>query len=249
MFEVKESDNSIRIRFSSRLAQVNRVVDEVHVYFHQLQVEESELHDIKLALRELLNNAVEHGNKNNETAVVKCTLEHTGANHYKMIVKDQGDGFHHKNIKWDIPEDPAQTRSRGLPLVNRFCDRVTFNKKGNQVTVHLSLTKTTTFSVSQSPDDDYTVITPKGNITAPVESTFRLTLQEQLDQGRSRFRFDFHHVSDIDSIGLSVLVLFARQASKTDGATLEIINLSKDLSRLFHMTRLDKLYRVSVKEA
>lgn len=170
MFEVNENTDNIQFSFDSKIIYVNRVIEESHIFFHQLDIDTSELSNLNLVLRELVNNAVEHGNKSNEEKTVACTVTHLGNKRFKIDVEDQGDGFQHNMIDWEIPLDPRQTRNRGFALINTFSDQIKFNDKGNRVTVFMNLSRDIDFQVDRR--DNLTIITPGGNITAAEEKNF-----------------------------------------------------------------------------
>jgi anti-anti-sigma factor len=119
-----------------------------------------------------------------------------------------------------------------------------FNKKGNRLTVCLSLAKDTIFDVDEKGTDNYLVITPSGNITPDTGTDFRSLLEKFLEKGFIHFRLDFHKVFDIDPMGLSTLFLLSTKLSREENVKLEIINVDKDLQQLFHLTRLDSIYRI-----
>jgi serine/threonine-protein kinase RsbW len=242
MFEVKENTNQISFTFDSKVLHVNRVIEESHIFLHQLIIEDSELSNLNLVLRELINNAVEHGNKGNKEKTVFCSVTHLDKKRFKIEVHDQGEGFQYNAIDWEIPLDPRQTRNRGLALINTFSDQIKFNNNGNQVTVFMNLVRDTDFQLDRQ--GELLLITPYGNITAAEEKKFRALLESLLDNGAFHFRFDFRNVDDIDSVSLSVMIVFSKMLAKKKRWKLEIINLNNDLRKLFQLTRVDRIFDV-----
>jgi len=242
MFDVNESNNRISFAFESDSNQINRVIEETHIFFHQLVIGTSELSNLNLVLRELLNNAIEHGNKEIHEKKVQCSVEHLGRKRFKIIVQDEGNGFDYEDIDWEIPLDPRQTRNRGFALINTFADQVKFNDKGNQITVFMSLSRETEFEVTR--DGDFHIITPAGDLTSAVEKKFRSTLDSLLEEGITHFRFDFQFVEDIDSVSLSVLIVFSKMVTKLEEQALEIVNLNEDLKKLFELTRINRVFNI-----
>jgi anti-anti-sigma factor len=142
-----------------------------------------------------------------------------------------------------LPEDPRRIRNRGYALVNAFSDQIDFNDRGNRVSVYITFIEETIYKVMKK--DEWQIIIPSGDLTAATADNFRIRLIEMLDKGHSRYRFDFTHVADIDSVSLSVLIIFARTlSSKEDQGELEVVNMNSDLQELFHMTRMDRLYNI-----
>lgn len=51
-----------------------------------------------------------------------------------IAVSDEGDGFAHDVVPWPIDEESRDaTRGRGLYMIHRLADRVTFNDRGNTI--------------------------------------------------------------------------------------------------------------------
>lgn len=242
MFKVKVSENKIECGFSSEMHHIDRVIRECQVFFHQLKVAESGFANLKLILREVLNNAVEHGNRLISKKSVTCNIEYLGSRRFKIVARDKGKGFSHRDISWEVPEDPGQVRNRGLTLVNSYSDEIKFNESGNQVTVFLSLSEETTFAVNC--EGNSVMIVPSGPLTASVEKALRNLLLALLRKKYLVFRLDFEHVDDIDSVILSVLIVFHKMLRESGDWQLEIIHLDKELQDLFRLTRLDRLYKI-----
>ncbi|NLK68165.1 MAG: ATP-binding protein [Clostridiaceae bacterium] len=99
--------------------------------------------DTKIILHELLRNATAHGNCyncNKKVYVDVCVKE---GNLLVITIKDQGQGFDpYKVIEKEHDECHALTlseRGRGLLIVKNLCDDISFNKKGNCITVKKKL--------------------------------------------------------------------------------------------------------------
>lgn len=91
-----------------------------------------------VVLRELLVNAVKHGNKNRPGACITCRIEHLGDFHFKIEVEDEGEGFDYERLNLALPADPRQAVQRGYLIINTLCDRLEFNEAGNRVTAYFS---------------------------------------------------------------------------------------------------------------
>lgn len=93
---------------------------------------------INFLLRELLNNAVEHGNKFSLEKKVMCRILQDG-NYLILEVKDEGDGIILSNQTFDSDDADIllRDRKRGFPLLIEMAFRV--DVAGNQVNVILDL--------------------------------------------------------------------------------------------------------------
>jgi len=90
---------------------------------------------ISVVLRELLSNAIVHGNKNVPSRVVTCRIEYPWAGQFRITVEDEGQGFDFSCVNTSLPEDPRSVRNRGYVLVRNICSSIEFNDRGNRVTV------------------------------------------------------------------------------------------------------------------
>ncbi len=242
MFTINQGPDRIVFIISSELHFVDQIIHVAQQFIKNFKIRE--FSGFKLVLRELLNNAIEHGNYNISRKKVTCSILHIRDKKFQVIVEDEGRGFDYDHLNLSIPEDPRQLRNRGYALINAFSERINFNEKGNRVTVYLSFVDETTYHILE--DGDWSIIIPSGNLTATTADSLRIRLIELLMQGNRQYRFDFKHVDDIDSITLSILIIFARtvSSSKKRNDTLEVINMNNDLRELFQMTRMDQLYQV-----
>lgn len=246
MFRMSEDGNVISFTFSSEMHLVDRTIRICREYLNQFNV--LRFSHFRLILRELLINAIEHGNQRAMERTVICSVEYVGEWQFKIVVEDEGEGFDYKTLDMRMPDDPNQIRNRGFALVNAFTDRLEFNDKGNRVVAYISIPQTTRFQVEN--EDGWQVIIPSGDITASIADRFREILVELADQGHRKYRLDFIHVEDIDSVALSVMIIFSKMLDKKNDEKrqLEIVNAGKALVDLFRMTRMDKTYRVIVGE-
>ncbi len=91
--------------------------------------------NLKLAIIEGLNNAMEHGNRwqRDRKVWVEASVQR---DKLQVSIRDQGPGFDHSALP-----DPTDTlnltaeRGRGVFLIRAIMDRVTFNRAGNQITM------------------------------------------------------------------------------------------------------------------
>ena len=90
---------------------------------------------ISISVDELLNNALIHGNDLDESKKINVQLvfEH---GKFSLSVEDEGNGFDYKELVNDFTENSQSLPTkRGLFIVNYLMDELTFNEKGNKVTI------------------------------------------------------------------------------------------------------------------
>ncbi|QTA88642.1 ATP-binding protein [Desulfonema magnum] len=242
MLHIFQNEEFIQFKLSSEIKIVNNVIQNVRGYLKQYSIEDNQA--FILTLRELLNNAIEHGNSKIPELNVTASIERIGDMRFKIVVEDEGKGFDYEALDLNMPDDPSQIRNRGLSLVNTFSDQLEFSSKGNCVTSYITLTRETRFDVTD--DTSWKVIRPTGDITAETAEAFRTLLLNLINEGHYKYRFDLSDVEDIDSIVLSIFVIFSNMVSdRFPEAELQIVHTSKDIINLFRMTRLDNNYTIS----
>jgi anti-sigma regulatory factor (Ser/Thr protein kinase) len=99
--------------------------------------------DIGLILRELMANAHEHGNRGNRDKSIFLKLVVSECDELRITVEDEGDGFDYSSILSPPDHDSSDNRGRGLTLIASVSKKITFNSKGNCVTVFLNVGRKT----------------------------------------------------------------------------------------------------------
>jgi len=97
--------------------------------------DENVLTNISICIDELLNNALDHGNDMDELKKIKIKLVFD-QKEFRLSIEDEGEGFDYKEILSAFAgRDPGLPTKRGLFIVNYLMDEVSFNEKGNIVTM------------------------------------------------------------------------------------------------------------------
>jgi serine/threonine-protein kinase RsbW len=90
-----------------------------------------DLFAVRLALREALVNAVEHGHRHDSSKVVRLICWGS-ADEVAATVVDQGDGFSPADVPDPLaPENLERPRGRGLLLIRAHASSLCFNARGN----------------------------------------------------------------------------------------------------------------------
>jgi serine/threonine-protein kinase RsbW len=133
--EDKKGD-CIFFEFYSYRELILEVIDEAQEFLAKF-INESEAMGIKVILRELLMNAVIHGNRSNEKLTVKCNIEHLEDKDFKILVEDEGNGFAYNNDMADeIQNVLYPIKRKGYFLINRLSERIEFSDQQNRITVY-----------------------------------------------------------------------------------------------------------------
>lgn len=106
------------------------------------QVDECALFDLRVVLNEILLNAIKHGNRGDETKLVKVYTGITSEGYALIAVEDEGSGYDygcicsgHNPIAADHDICDCKENGRGIMIVKSLCDSVEVNARGNKITV------------------------------------------------------------------------------------------------------------------
>jgi anti-sigma regulatory factor (Ser/Thr protein kinase) len=138
MFLRSEEGNTIVYKISSEMHHIDSVVGHCKEDLSRFNIV-SDDSEFKVIVRELLNNAVRHGNHEIIEKTVTCSIEYLGARQFKIAVEDQGSGFNYRNINMDLPENSDLIKRKGYALINAFSKRIEFNEKGNRISVYTEI--------------------------------------------------------------------------------------------------------------
>jgi anti-sigma regulatory factor (Ser/Thr protein kinase) len=95
--------------------------------------------DLLLVLRELLLNAIVHGNKGKSEMMVKTLIEDAGEGRFRIEVEDEGEGFDFLKVPTKLPDDPKELSRRGYLLISALSERISFEDKGRRISVTVNL--------------------------------------------------------------------------------------------------------------
>jgi len=130
-------DGQYKISFPSSVEYLEEVESVTVQIAQEADFPDSARDDLAIAITELFNNAVHHGNKDDVNKLVTLTYKF---NCKKLLisVKDQGIGFSPDKIKNPLdPENLLAESGRGIYLVKMLMDEVSFecNHEGSEVTI------------------------------------------------------------------------------------------------------------------
>lgn len=132
--EKQERAKVLELTFDSELRLAPEVLQTAIAFGGQFGIEP---HRLSIVLREMLTNAVVHGNGGDSNLRVSCILDGRRAGTLRVTVRDAGNGFDYRSLDLRLPEQPGPLESRGYKLINAYAEHLEFNDKGNEVTAHL----------------------------------------------------------------------------------------------------------------
>lgn len=97
-----------------------------------------EMPKVTLVLRELLGNAIEHGNRNDPRREVVCRVTRLGPQSVELSVTDEGPGFTADAVALQVLDTPSDTCRGGLRLVNALGDSLRFELGGRRAVCQVS---------------------------------------------------------------------------------------------------------------
>lgn len=94
-------------------------------------MDESSSDDLSIAVTELVNNAIHHGNKDDKSKKVTVTFS-PGKKQIKVSIRDEGNGFIPEKVKDPVaPENLLAESGRGIYLVRALMDDLKINITGS----------------------------------------------------------------------------------------------------------------------
>jgi anti-sigma regulatory factor (Ser/Thr protein kinase) len=133
MIAMSASEDSILLRFDSDLTFVDYAVQIIAdlLAYHGIPNPTNLL----VVSRELMKNAVVHGNGNDTGKPVLLRLLRDGGGAYRVEIEDAGQGFDIAAMAGETTAQPGQPVARGYALISALAQRIELNGRGNRVTV------------------------------------------------------------------------------------------------------------------
>lgn len=96
--------------------------------------------NIMVCLNEVTNNAVVHGNNNDEQKKVHLNLEVKNNKLMIFTISDEGPGFDYNNLPDPTaPENLENLAGRGIFIMKQLADQCLFSSSGNAVELHFNI--------------------------------------------------------------------------------------------------------------
>jgi serine/threonine-protein kinase RsbW len=134
-------DGKYSVSFQSTVQYLEKVESITSSIAREAGFDESSTDDLSIAITELFNNAIHHGNRGNEKKTVTLTyILHS--KYLSISVLDQGDGFIPDKIKNPLdPENLLAESGRGIYLVKMLMDGIDFNitENGSEIIIRKNL--------------------------------------------------------------------------------------------------------------
>jgi anti-sigma regulatory factor (Ser/Thr protein kinase) len=140
VIQLSVATGDLLLKFHSDITFVHVAVEMIRNVLEYMNVDDPT--NVLLVSRELLKNAVVHGNQNNRDKEVFYWLSRIGQDRFKLEVEDGGPGVKAannetavKNVEKLLSGDDIQ--GRGFTIIRSLSEQVFFNERGNKITVVL----------------------------------------------------------------------------------------------------------------
>lgn len=132
---VKTVREKIEFEFPSTISLMHSILDYLMGRVEKIGVADKENSHLFVALDEAFVNAVKHGNKFDVNKLVKVSAD-ISPSEARFSIEDQGEGFDVHSIPNPLdPENLFKSSGRGVLIIHNVMDEVTYNERGNLVTM------------------------------------------------------------------------------------------------------------------
>lgn len=204
---------------------------------------------LDFALRELFNNAVEHGNGNHFEKKVNYNLTYSSSE-FEIEILDEGNGFDLEAIiTMENDSDVLRDRNRGLFVVHQL-GFMLHSAKGS-IKAKLELNDNLVFCEGSNEPmliqmmGDKVILQIKTNITVTNVKNLVEKLKKELDhkEDYAVLEFDLSQVSGIDSMGITFLI-GVYKTLKSKGKKVILSGVTDAMLQLFKIMKLDEIFEI-----
>ncbi len=125
-----------RLQIESKMSNLRIIENAIDEITGAIGINQDNYGKILVATLEAVNNAITHGNKANPEKLVDVEISFE-KNQIRVTVTDEGPGFNPSSIPDPTkPENIEELSGRGVFLMTKLADSISFNEKGNSVTMN-----------------------------------------------------------------------------------------------------------------
>jgi serine/threonine-protein kinase RsbW len=125
-----------RLKIGSVMTNLRIIENAIDEITGAVGVNQDNYGKILVAALEAVNNAITHGNKADPQKMVDVEISFDN-NEMVIVVTDEGPGFNPSSIPDPtLPENIEELSGRGVFLMKKLADSISFNEKGNSVTMN-----------------------------------------------------------------------------------------------------------------
>lgn len=122
---------------NENLVVAEKLIDDV---CQKYNVDEDNYGNILIAVTEAVNNAINHGNKQDTSKMVYMEVTYLSDRSLKFKVTDEGEGFDYASLPDPTdPENIEKISGRGVFLMQSLSDQIDFSADGKSVEMRFRL--------------------------------------------------------------------------------------------------------------
>lgn len=127
------------LRLRSTGACIGELEKYIKTLFDEFNLAPDLYPNILISLTEAVNNAIKHGNENDQSKAVLVRSIKNGDKVY-FVVTDEGEGFDHSSLPDPTaPENLEKPGGRGVFLMRQLSDKVRFLNNGSTVEIEFQI--------------------------------------------------------------------------------------------------------------
>ena len=113
---------------------INIVSGRIDDICNELSIQEEYYGNILIAVTEAVNNAMNHGNKNDKNKFVYFSCEQLQNGYLSFTIEDEGIGFDVNSLPDPtLPENLEKESGRGVFLMEHLSDEINYSNEGRKV--------------------------------------------------------------------------------------------------------------------
>ncbi len=122
------------IILDSNQESINKVTNYIDTIYSSSDTDINDTYgNVIIALTEAVNNAINHGNKNDSTKKVTVSFKKSDKD-LSFTIEDEGTGFDYENVPDPTdPENLEKLNGRGIFLMKNLADEINFHEDGKKI--------------------------------------------------------------------------------------------------------------------
>ena len=202
---------------------------------------------IDYTIRELFNNALEHGNNFEKDKLVTYYVEYSNTKFY-IEVQDEGDGIILNDVS-NNDEDILRFRARGLESLRKLGFELLQKENGISATLSIIQDLNTIrrngemFNITLK--DDILICKASQSLTSANTKNLMLTMKTEIETFKDykELIIDLEQSKNIDSIGITLIVGIYKSV-KAEGKLFKLIGVSDPMFHLFESLRFNEIFPI-----
>lgn len=130
-----KKDNPVYLQYISYYEEMDKATGTILRDMDNMAFSDDTIRKMKVALTELLANAICHGNKEDHSK--KIIIGHiVDSKEMTVSIMDEGEGYNPDKVEDPTtPENLSKDHGRGLFIVKNYVDEINLNEKGNRILI------------------------------------------------------------------------------------------------------------------